>query len=47
MTPLEKMLRDSGQVRIDGSDKFFGMENVSAPHITMSARTTGLIAIYL
>jgi hypothetical protein len=29
MTPLEKMLRDSGPVRNDGSDKFFGMENVS------------------
>lgn len=47
MTPLEKMLRDSGQVRIDGSDKFFGMENVSTPQITISARTTGLTAIYL
>ncbi|KAH8697770.1 hypothetical protein BGW36DRAFT_379413 [Talaromyces proteolyticus] len=27
MTPLEKMLLDSGPVRNDGSDKFFGMEN--------------------
>ncbi|KAL1984117.1 hypothetical protein VTN96DRAFT_9617 [Rasamsonia emersonii] len=27
MTPLEKMLQDSGPVRKDGSDKFFGMEN--------------------
>ncbi|OXV06329.1 hypothetical protein Egran_05899 [Elaphomyces granulatus] len=27
MTPLEKMLHDSGPVRNDGSDKFFGMEN--------------------
>ncbi|QKX55552.1 uncharacterized protein TRUGW13939_02646 [Talaromyces rugulosus] len=27
MTPLEKMLLDSGPVRGDGSDKFFGMEN--------------------
>ncbi|PGH27351.1 hypothetical protein AJ80_01063 [Polytolypa hystricis UAMH7299] len=26
-TPLEKMLSDSGPVRSDGSDKFFGMEN--------------------
>ncbi|PYH89391.1 putative ubiquitin carboxyl-terminal hydrolase creB [Aspergillus ellipticus CBS 707.79] len=29
MTPLEKMLQDMGSVREDGSDKFFGMENVS------------------
>lgn len=28
-SPLEKMLQDSGPVRSDGSDKFFGMENVS------------------
>ena len=28
-TPLEKLLTDAGPVRIDGSDKFFGMENVS------------------
>ncbi|EED24538.1 ubiquitin C-terminal hydrolase CreB [Talaromyces stipitatus ATCC 10500] len=27
ITPLEKMLQDSGPVRADGSDKFFGMEN--------------------
>lgn len=30
MTPLEKMLQDAGPLRADGSDKFFGMENVSA-----------------
>lgn len=29
MTPLEKMLQDSSAIREDGSDKFFGMENVS------------------
>jgi hypothetical protein len=29
MTPLEKMLQDMGSIREDGSDKFFGMENVS------------------
>lgn len=28
-TPLEKMLVDAGPLRNDGSDKFFGMENVS------------------
>lgn len=33
MTPLEKMLHDSGPVRNDGSDKFFGMENVSIPDV--------------
>lgn len=27
-TPLEKMLMNAGPIRIDGSDKFFGMENV-------------------
>lgn len=30
ISPLEKMLQDSGPVRADGSDKFFGMENVSS-----------------
>lgn len=28
-TPLEKLLTDAGPLRTDGSDKFFGMENVS------------------
>lgn len=28
-TPLEKLLTNAGPVRGDGSDKFFGMENVS------------------
>lgn len=27
-TPLEKMLENAGPVRNDGTDKFFGMENV-------------------
>jgi ubiquitin carboxyl-terminal hydrolase 9/13 len=27
-TPLEKMLMNAGPIRNDGSDKFFGMENV-------------------
>ncbi|KAI9745125.1 MAG: hypothetical protein M1818_001403 [Claussenomyces sp. TS43310] len=26
-TPLEKMLQNAGPIRLDGSDKFFGMEN--------------------
>ena len=29
MTPLEKRLQDMGPIRDNGSDKFFGMENVS------------------
>jgi ubiquitin carboxyl-terminal hydrolase 9/13 len=28
-TPMEKLLADIGGPRTDGSDKFFGMENVS------------------
>lgn len=27
-TPLERMLKHAGPLRSDGSDKFFGMENV-------------------
>jgi hypothetical protein len=30
-TPLEKLLATAGPLRSDGSDKFFGFENVSAP----------------
>lgn len=30
-TPLEKLLVNAGPLRGDGSDKFFGFENVSAP----------------
>ena len=29
LTPLEKRLLDMGPIRDNGSDKFFGMENVS------------------
>ena len=29
LTPLEKHLLNAGPIRDDGSDKFFGMENVS------------------
>lgn len=28
ITPLEKMLQNAGPVRADGTDKFFGLENV-------------------
>lgn len=28
ISPLEKRLQDMGSIRDDGSDKFFGMENV-------------------
>jgi hypothetical protein len=31
-TPLERMLLNAGPIRGDGSDKFFGMENVVAPN---------------
>lgn len=29
VTPLEKLLLNAGPLRSDGSDKFFGFENVS------------------
>lgn len=32
LTPLEKMLQNAGPVRSDGSDKYFGLENVSCLH---------------
>lgn len=51
MTPLEKMLTELGPIRTDGSDKFFGMENVSvypspfswasADHRPISSETHG------
>lgn len=28
LTPLEKLLQNAGPLREDGSDKFFGLENV-------------------
>jgi ubiquitin carboxyl-terminal hydrolase 9/13 len=34
-TPLEKMLVNAGPLRSDGSDKFFGFENVSAPGVEL------------
>lgn len=38
LTPLEKLLADAGPVRPDGSDKFFGFENVS-PHLATAPRS--------
>jgi ubiquitin carboxyl-terminal hydrolase 9/13 len=35
LTPLEKMLQNAGPVRKDGSDKFFGLENVSLPALVL------------
>lgn len=32
-TPLEKLLTNAGPLRGDGSDKFFGMENVSTESV--------------
>ncbi|RBQ74770.1 hypothetical protein VDGD_21380 [Verticillium dahliae] len=29
ITPLEKMLQNAGPLRDDGTDRFFGLENVS------------------
>jgi ubiquitin carboxyl-terminal hydrolase 9/13 len=31
LTPLEKMLQNAGPLREDGTDKFFGFENVCCP----------------
>lgn len=35
-TPLEKFLTNAGPLREDGSDKFFGMENVSKESVPYS-----------
>lgn len=45
VTPLEKMLQNVGPVRSDGSDKFFGLENVSivANHTCQSWRVMSLL----
>jgi len=32
LTPLDKMLQNAGPLSTDGSDKFFGLENVSHSH---------------
>ncbi|KAL1953787.1 hypothetical protein VTO42DRAFT_2248 [Malbranchea cinnamomea] len=37
LTPLQKMLLDAGPLRGDGSDKFFGMENVNPNAAQMQA----------
>lgn len=39
-TPLEKLLTNAGPLREDGSDKFFGMENVSTGSVPDLARTS-------
>lgn len=41
ISPLEKRLQDLGAIRDDGSDKFFGMENVSVrlPQFTSDTLT--------
>ena len=36
VTPLEKMLQNAGPLRQDGSDKFFGFENVSVTSAQLS-----------
>lgn len=41
MSPLEKKLQGMGPIRNDGSDKFFGMENVSATHSHVSCVYVG------
>lgn len=35
-TPLEKMLQNAGPLRTDGSDRFYGFENVSADPQTIT-----------
>lgn len=37
LTPLEKMLLDAGPLRDDGSDKFWGLENVSVQAVDVCA----------
>jgi hypothetical protein len=42
-TPLEKMLQNAGPLRTDGSDRFYGFENVSAdPRPWPGVSRTGL-----
>jgi hypothetical protein len=31
LTPLEKILQHAGPIREDGTDKFYGLENVGSP----------------
>ncbi|KAL9093834.1 MAG: hypothetical protein Q9165_003757 [Trypethelium subeluteriae] len=40
-SPLEKLLADAGPLRSDGSDKFFGFENVSTVEIPTLPKLTG------
>lgn len=41
MTPLQRLLQDAGPLRNDGSDKFFGMENVRLPSLPPAERKEG------
>lgn len=43
LTPLEKMLQGAGPVRTDGSDKYYGLENVSYLHASCAV-TDGSLA---
>lgn len=36
ITPLQIMLQNAGPIRNDGSDKFFGLENVSSSRLACS-----------
>ena len=38
LTPLEKLLQTVGPVRQDGSDKFFGLENVRLRRLAAAPR---------
>jgi len=38
LTPLEKLLQNAGPVREDGSDKFFGLENVRISNVGTPGR---------
>lgn len=40
LTPLEKLLQNAGPVREDGSDKFFGLENVRISNVGTPGRIT-------
>ena len=42
ITPLQKMLQNAGPLRNDGSDKFFGLENVGSKNPPLKIRTNTL-----
>lgn len=43
LTPLDKMLQNAGAIRQDGSDKFFGLENVRLTSNTSPTDRTNVI----